>query len=80
MSACFNSEGNFPSPMQKLKFSVVRLGTRSLFNDFNGNIFLLARRLNVEITNNLFNFTITRKVGSSALALIWLYPGVCRRS
>ena len=41
------------------------------FNDLSGNISLLARLFNVEITDNLFNFiTASWKFESKALALI----------
>ena len=56
-SACFNLEGNLPLSMQESKFSDLNLTQVFVqFNDLSGNIFLLARLFNVEITDNLFNF------------------------
>ena len=56
-SACFNLEGNLPLSMQESTFSDLNLTQVFVqFNDLSGNIFLLARLFNVEITDNLFNF------------------------
>ena len=69
--ACFNSGGN-TFVDARIKIFSYKLSNQTFvqFNDLSGNIFLLARLFNVEITDNLFNFI----TASSSELKGWIEP------